>query len=94
MASVGIRQLKNDADAERQALRVLDVFRQRCDVVNVTDDILTRSGLPFPVEPLRTLDALHLASSSSLSELPQFITVVTRDERVAANARALGFALE
>lgn len=83
-----------DADGERQALLLLDTFRQRCDVIDVTDGILTRSGLPFPREPVRTLDAIHLASSDSLGELPQFITVVTRDERVAANARALGFALE
>ena len=83
-----------DAETERQALLVLDTFRERCDVLDVTDDILKRCGLPFPVEPVRTLDAIHLASSASLCEVPQFITVVTRDERVAANARALGFALE
>jgi len=83
-----------DADTERQALLVLHTFRQRCDVIDVTDSILTCVGLPFPVEPVRTLDAIHLASSASLGELPQFITVVTRDERVATNARALGFALE
>ncbi len=83
-----------DADAERQALLVLDTFRQRCDVIDVTDDILKRCGLPFPAEPVRTLDAIHLASAASLGELPQFITVVTRDERVAANAGVMGFALE
>ena len=83
-----------DADTERQALLVLDTFRERCDVIDVTDDILKRCGLPFPVEPVRVLDAIHLMSSASLGEVPQFITVVTRDERVAANARALGFALE
>lgn len=90
----GIATKQFDADTERHAILVLDTFRQRCDVIGISDDILKRSALPFPVEPIRTLDAIHLASSSSLGELPQFITIVTRDERIAANARAMGFAVE
>jgi predicted nucleic acid-binding protein len=27
----------------------------------VTDDVLRRAGEPFPIEPLRTLDAIHVA---------------------------------
>jgi hypothetical protein len=48
---------------------------------------------PFPIEPIRTFDAIHLATAASLGEAPQLVTVITRDERVARNARALGYAV-
>jgi hypothetical protein len=59
----------------------------------VTEEILKRVARPFPAEPVRTLDAIHLATLESLGETPQLVTVVTRDERVARNARALGYAV-
>ena len=79
---------------ERAGLRWLQGFRRRCDVVAVTDAVLARACRPFPVEPIRTLDAVHLATAELLGEPPQLITVVTRDSRVIDNARALGYAVE
>jgi predicted nucleic acid-binding protein len=81
-------------DAERAAVRALRRFERRCYVVSITDDILTRVRRPFPVEPVRTLDAVHLATAESLGELPQLITMVTRDDRVRGNAKALGYSVE
>jgi hypothetical protein len=63
-------------------------------IVDVDRAVLDRVRRPFPVEPIRTLDAIHLATVELLGEAPQLITVVTRDERVGENARALGFAVE
>ena len=80
-------------DAERAAVRALRRFERRCYVVAVTDDILARVRRPFPVEPVRTLDAVHLATVESLGEPPQLISVVTRDRRVRENAKALGYAV-
>ena len=48
----------------------------------------------FPVEPVRTLDAVHLATAELLGEPPALIVVVTRDIRVRENAQALGYAVE
>ena len=79
---------------ERAGLRWLQAFRLRCDVVGVTDAVLVRAGRPFPVEPIRTLGALHLATAEFLGEPPQLVTIVTRDSRVIDNARALGFLVE
>jgi predicted nucleic acid-binding protein len=81
-------------DAERAAVRALQRFERRCYVVAVTDDILARVRRPFPVEPVRTLDAVHLATVESLGEPPQLISVVTRGQRVRENAKALGYAVE
>ena len=75
---------------ERAAIRGLQVFERRCYVVAVTEAVLARVGRPFPVEPIRTLDALHLTTAEELGEAPQLVTIVTRDVRVGDNARALG----
>ncbi len=81
-------------DQERAAIRGLRVFERRCYVIAVTDSVLARAGRPFPVEPIRTLDALHLATAEMLGESPQLVTIVTRDRRVKENAESLGFAVE
>lgn len=78
---------------ERTALRKLRALEAESTVFAITPDVLTRAGQPFPVEPVRTLDAIHLATIESLGETPQFVTVVTRDRRIARNARALGYAV-
>lgn len=77
--------------AERAVVRALQTFERRCAVVTVTDSVLARVGRPFPVEPIRTLDAVHLATAELLGEPPQLVTLVTRDNRVRDNARALGY---
>jgi len=73
--------------------RALQTFFARCDLVAVTDDVLARAGRPFPAEPVRTLDAIHLATAEILGEPPPLVTVVTRDARVRENAVALGYAV-
>jgi predicted nucleic acid-binding protein len=79
---------------ERAAIRALRGFERRCYVVAITDAVLARVGRLFPVEPVRTLDAVHLATAELLGEPPQLVTIVTRDVRVSDNARALGYAVE
>jgi uncharacterized protein len=78
-------------EQERAAIHALRTFATRCDLVAVTDAILQRAGRPFPVEPIRTLDAIHLATADALGDSPQMTTILTRDARVRENARALGF---
>lgn len=77
-------------DQERATIRGLRTFARRCELVAVSDEVLERAARPFPIEPIRTLDAIHLSSIELLRESPQLLTVVTRDNRVAANAVALG----
>jgi predicted nucleic acid-binding protein len=82
------------ADQERAAVRALRRFERRSFLVALTDAILDRVRRPFPVEPVRTLDAVHLATTELLGEPPPLITVVTRDVRVRQNAEALGYRVE
>ena len=81
------------ADQERAAVRALKTFSRRCFVLDVSSEILNRAGRRFPVEPIRTLDALHLATAELLDDSPQLVTIVTRDARVRENASAMGFAV-
>jgi predicted nucleic acid-binding protein len=81
------------AEDERAAVSALRTFERRCFVLEVTQAVLDRVRRPFPIEPIRTLDAIHLATAELLGEPPPLVTIVTRDERVRANARALGYAL-
>lgn len=82
------------ATQERAAIRGLQMFGRRCDLVGVSDGVLARAGRPFPLEPIRTLDAVHLATVEVLDEPPALVAIVTRDARVRDNARALGYAVE
>jgi predicted nucleic acid-binding protein len=75
----------------REALQALQTFRRRCDIVDISDEVLARAGRPFPIEPIRTLDAIHLSTLELLGEPPPLVTVLTRDRRVMDNARALGY---
>jgi len=82
------------AAEEQAAVRALRTFERRCFILDVDREVLARVRRPFPVEPVRTLDAVHLATAELLGEPPQLVTIVTRDTRVGDNARALGYAVE
>jgi hypothetical protein len=79
---------------ERAAVRALRTFGRRCFVLDVDRAVLDRVSRPFPLEPIRTLDAVHLATAELLAEAPQLVTIVTRDARVRENAKALGYVVE
>ena len=51
--------------------------------------VLSRALEPFPV-PVRTLDALHLASAEYLQRQGQRLQIATYDERLLNCARRLG----
>jgi predicted nucleic acid-binding protein len=82
------------AQQHRAALLTLQRFARRCYIVSVSETILTRAGHPFPVEPIRTLDAIHLATAEALGDPPALVIIVTRDLRVRENATALGYPVE
>lgn len=79
---------------ERRAVRAVQRFGRRCFVIDVTSDVLSRAGRRFPVEPVRTLDAVHLATLELVGGPPALLAVVTRDTRVRENATALGYHVE
>jgi predicted nucleic acid-binding protein len=83
----------DDARA-RASMNWLSQFARRCVVVDIDGELIARARRPFPIEPVRTLDAIHLATIESRDEEPSQIAVVTRDRRIAQNARAMGYVVE
>jgi len=72
------------------ALRLLDVAETGWDVHAVSDRVLARARAGFPEEPVRTLDAIHLATASLFRDAIGPMTLLSFDERIRSNARALG----
>lgn len=59
------------------------------DVLPVGDRVVHVAAAPWPVEPVRALDAIHLASALLAHEAWPDLRLLTRDKRVEANAEAL-----
>jgi len=64
----------------------------RIALVELSPPVLTRALEPFP-KPVRTLDALHLASMDFLSKQGQTVALANYDGRMIDAARALRFTL-
>jgi predicted nucleic acid-binding protein len=54
-------------------------------------EILARARQRFPQEPVRTLDALHLASALAAKAAVPDTRVLSLDDTIRQNARELGF---
>ncbi len=61
-------------------------------VLELVPTVLARALEPFPV-PVRTLDALHLASLEFLASTGREVALASYDARMLAVARALGVRL-
>ena len=65
----------------------------RWAVLEISLEVASRAEQAFPVEPVRTLDAIHLASALLLRHSVPDLVVVTTDDRIRTNALQLGFSL-
>ena len=59
----------------------------------ISSTVLDRVQTGFPVEPIRTLDAIHLSTALELRSVISDLRMVSLDHRVRSNAAALGFAV-
>jgi predicted nucleic acid-binding protein len=77
--------------AERRA--VLAAAVRAWDVMQISGEVVHRSRGVFPDEPLRTLDAIHVASAAVAQARIPGLHMLSLDRRVRANASSLGFPL-
>jgi predicted nucleic acid-binding protein len=85
-------QLGELSESEAAAKRIQ--FNQtsgRWLLLALEDDIIARARNRFPMEPVRALDALHLASALAAREAVADLIVLSLDSVVRKNAGALGF---
>lgn len=57
----------------------------------ITPRVVERSRSAFPREPIRSLDAIQLATALVIRDIHPDLTVLSLDHRVRENAVALGF---
>jgi predicted nucleic acid-binding protein len=60
-------------------------------VFELDAEVTERARRPFPAEPIRTLDAIHLATAVLARSLVPDLTVLSLDERVRRSAEQMGF---
>lgn len=70
--------------------RRLDQLQRRLQLLPIDAQVLARAKQPFLVEPVRSLDALHLATVLNLVEHLRWCRVLTTDRRIRDNAEAYG----
>jgi len=75
---------------ELAALRLMDQAAAAWTTLEMSGPVLARARSPFPVEPVRTLDAFHLATALAFHEASPGLRVLSLDDRVRANAVAMG----
>jgi len=57
----------------------------------VSAEIIERARRPFTAEPVRTLDAIHLASALAARSAVPGIGLLSLDDRIRESAKQLGF---
>ncbi len=78
---------------ELAALRLLDQAAASWNILDISDRVAEGARGAFPHEPVRTLDAIHLATAMVFAEALGALRVLSLDDRVRANASALGLTL-
>lgn len=80
----------NEADVMERR-RLFARAGRHWNLVRIHDEVLERARRPFPTEPIRTLDALHLASALSISAAVPELAILSLDDSVRNAAEELGF---
>ncbi|HTG36428.1 MAG TPA: PIN domain-containing protein [Thermoanaerobaculia bacterium] len=65
---------------------------QRVALVEMVLAVLARALEPFP-RPVRTFDALHLASADFIRSQGEAVSIASYDDRLLGAARELGFVI-
>ena len=59
-------------------------------VLRISPEVVERARRSFPVEPIRTLDAIHVATALLASSALPDLSLLTLDDRIRAAALQLG----
>lgn len=76
---------------ELAALQLLDQSESTWQIFSLSEQVLARARAPMPGDPVRTLDALHVATAAILRDALGPLSVLSLDNRVRMCAQGLGF---
>jgi len=82
----------HESDADQRQAR-LTAVSTRWTLLALDEEIIERARRPFPSEPVRTLDAIHLASALTARKAVSDLAMLSLDGRVRRAADSLGFVL-
>ena len=86
--AITVGELTEAEAADRRAQ--LSTAGSHWHVLRIAPEVVDRARQPFPGEPIRTLDALHLASALVARSAISGLTLLSLDDRVRNAARKLG----
>jgi hypothetical protein len=92
LRAVALTELTEAEAADRRAQ--LNLAAAHWQVLRIAGELVDRAHQPFPGDPIRTLDATHLASLLVARSAVAGLRLLSLDERVRQSARGLGVAVE
>ena len=92
LRAVALKELTEAEVADRRAHLVSAAAHWQ--VLRIAGEIVDRARQPFPGDPIRTLDAIHLASLLVARSAVVGLRLLSLDERVRQAAKGLGVEVE
>ena len=89
--AVALGELNAAEAADRHGY--LTAAASQWQILHLAGEAVERAQQPFPPEPIRTLDAVHLASALTARAALPGLRLLSLDDRVRAAGKKLGFAL-
>ena len=90
--AVALGEIEEAVAADRRAH--LNAAAAHWHLLRLSADIVDRARQPFPAEPIRTLDAIHLASALAGRSGVAGVELLSLDDRVRRAGEQLGFRLQ
>ena len=91
LRAVALGELNAAEAADRHAY--LTAAASQWQILHLAGEIIDRARQPFSPEPVRTLDAIHLASALTARAALAGLRLLSLDDRVRAAGKKLGFEL-
>jgi len=88
LRTVALKEMTEAEAADRWAH--LAAAAAHWQILRIASDIVDRARQPFPGEPIRTLDAIHLASLLAGRSAVRGLGLLSLDDRVRNSAKGLG----
>ena len=89
-AFIRAERLGHSSTKQTKKMRTtLNTAKSEWIILSLNEAVQRQSVQHFPVEPIRTLDALHLASAVVMLAAFPDLKVLTFDQRIVENARFL-----
>ncbi len=92
LRAVALKELTEAEAADRRAHLIAAAAHWQ--VLRIASEIVDRARQPFPGDPIRTVDAIHLASLLVARTAVAGLRLLCLDERVRQAAKGLGVAAE